>query len=482
MSSPPNGPAGNGSVTLIGFDPTAKWLADGTGAENLWRRVLPARSTSGLVLFDDSQLVGAVSQLPALALPPIGGLIALLIAYIALIGPINYLVLRRLDRREWAWVTMPVLIVVFAVGAYGFGAALRGSDVLVNEVALVRGSPGATDGTAQVYLGVFSPSRGSYQVSVPGGALLSSPINGEFFGGDSTAGTLDVLQGDPAKVRDLAVGFGSLRTIRAETPVSVPMITANLSIVDGRLKGTIANGSQVTLEKPAVVLGGTVAVLADLAPGATQTIDTPLVAGQFGQPLSDKVVGAIFNDPSQFNGTTSDLYIRHTIVDQLTYDPNFGSTGQLATDSAVILAWGSGSLLPVEIAGQVPRATGNVLYYLPAHVTIQGKTTFRGDLITLHDDRHRLAVLRQGSGQHQHRTRPGHRLVQAHRLRWHADADRARVRAQLRRRPVAGHGRPAADRAPGRHPRGLSGPADRRLRGSRPGRAARGRALRPRER
>ena len=334
------------------------------------------------MLFDDSQLVGAVSQLPSLALPPIGGLIALLIAYIALIGPINYLVLRRLDRREWAWVTMPVLIVVFAVGAYGFGAALRGSDVLVNEVALVRGSPGATDGTAQVYVGVFSPSRGSYQVSVPGGALLSSPINGEFFGGDSTAGTLDVLQGDPAKVRDLAVGFGSLRTIRAETPVSVPMVKADLSIVDGHLKGTIANESQVTLEKPAVVLGGTVAVLADLAPGATQTVDAPLVAGQFGQPLSDKVVGAIFNDPSQFNGSTSNLYIRHTIVDQLTYDPNFGSTGQLTSDGAVILAWGSGSLLPVEIAGQTPRATGNVLYYLPAHVTVQGKTTFRGDLIT----------------------------------------------------------------------------------------------------
>ena len=68
---------------------------------------------------------------------------------------------------------MPALIGVFAVGAYGYGAVLRGSDVLVNEVALVRGSPGATDGTAQVYIGVFSPSRGTYQVHVPGGALLS---------------------------------------------------------------------------------------------------------------------------------------------------------------------------------------------------------------------------------------------------------------------------------------------------------------------
>ena len=137
---------------------------------------------------------------------------------------------------------MPVLIVAFAVGAYGFGSALRGSDVIVNEVAIVRGAPDATEGTAQVYLGVFSPTRGTYQLSLPGGALLSSPVVGDFFGGDRD-GALDVLQGDPARVRDLAVGFGSLRTVRAETPVAVPLIQADLRLVDGVLEGQIKNAS-----------------------------------------------------------------------------------------------------------------------------------------------------------------------------------------------------------------------------------------------
>ena len=69
---------------------------------------------------------------------------------------------------------MPLLIVVFAVGAYGFGSLLRGSEVIVNEVAIVRGAPGTTEARAQVYVGVFSPSRQAYQLSVPGGALLSA--------------------------------------------------------------------------------------------------------------------------------------------------------------------------------------------------------------------------------------------------------------------------------------------------------------------
>ncbi len=373
---------GSGSVTIVGFDPTASWITGTTQAEGMWRRLLPTRSTGGPILGDDSQIVAAASQLPTLALPPIGGLIALLGAYILLIGPINYLVLRRLDRREWAWVTMPVLIIAFAAGAYGFGSLLRGADLIVNEVAIVRGSPGATEGTAQVYLGVFSPSRGTYQLRVPGGALLSSPTNGEFMGGNLTTTTLDVLQGDPAQVRDLGVGFGSLRTVRAETAVSVPLVQAELRLEDGHLRGTVTNASNEVLSKPAVVLGGTVAKLADLAPGASATVDVALQPVQMGQPLSDKIVGPVFfGEPNQTGPDAARMYARHTIVDQLSFDPNMGSTGQLPADGPVILAWADRELLPVEIDGAVPRRMGNVLWFLPTDVAITGTTTFRQDLL-----------------------------------------------------------------------------------------------------
>jgi len=371
---------GLGQVTLLGFDPAADWIAESDASDGMWRRLLPARTSGGLVFADDNMLVSAVSQLPSLALPPVTGLIVLLGAYILLIGPLNYLVLRRINRREWAWLTMPLLIVVFTVGAYGFGALLRGNDVIVNEVAIVSGAPGATEGAGQVYVGIFSPSRGRYQVSVPGGALLSSPIN-DFFAGQGTATQLDVLQGDPARVRDLAVGFGSLRTIRAETPVTVPLIETDLRLENGRLKGTIKNLSNERLDKPAVVLGGTVAVLKDLEPGAVATIDVLVQNNPFGQPLSDKVVGQVFFGDGRPNADTAALYIRHSIVDQLTYDPNFGSTGQLATEGPVVLAWGTRDLLAIEIENQTPRRLGNVLYYLPAQMTISGTTTFRSDLI-----------------------------------------------------------------------------------------------------
>lgn len=375
-------PYGSGAVTIIGFDPTVAWISDSDIGEGLWRQLLPARTGSGPVLTDDSQIVSAASQLPSLALPPVGGLVALLGAYILLIGPVNYLVLRRLDRRELAWVTMPILIAVFSVGAYGFGSLLRGSELIINEVAIVRGAPGTTDGTAQVYLGVFSPSRATYQLRVPGGALLSSPISGDFFGGDGTAATLDVLQGDPARVRDLGVGFGSLRTVRAESAVAVPLVEAEIRLEDGRLKGTVRNASSTTLLKPAVVLGGTVATLSDLAPGASAAVDVALAVNQFGQQLSDKIVGpAFFGDPTGLGDDAARLYARRTVIDQLTYDPNFGFTGQLPSDGPVVLAWTDQSLLPVEIEGETARRTGNILYFMPTDLDVSGETTFRTDLL-----------------------------------------------------------------------------------------------------
>jgi hypothetical protein len=378
-------PYGSGTVTILGVDPTAGWLAESTAGRSIWPSLIPARSDGSASITDDTQIVSAVGNLPSLALPPLGGLLLLLFGYVALIGPLNYLVLRRIDRREWAWVTMPVLIVAFALGAYGFGSALRGSSIIVNEVGIVRGAPDAVEGSAQVYLGVFSPSRGTYQIAVPGGPLLSSPISGDVFGGSSAS--LDILQGDApgaSRVRNLAVGFGSLRTIRAESGATVPKIHAELDLVDGTVVGTIRNDSQVTLEKPAVVLGSAAKVLRDIAPGGTAEVSLkPIGLNQFGQSLSDRIFGQIFFGNA---GTTTENarrdQTRHQIVDQLTYDPQLGNSGRLSNQGPVLLAWGRDAILDVSVEGQSANRVSNVLYYVPLSMGIEGNVTFSGDLLT----------------------------------------------------------------------------------------------------
>jgi hypothetical protein len=376
---------GNGAVAIVGIDPTSSWIAASKASDGLWRSLVPGRSSSGDVTgTDDSYMVQAVASLPSLALPPIGGLIILLFGYILLIGPINYLVLRRLDRRDWAWLTMPVLIVGFAVGAYAFGSALRGGDVLINEVAVVRGAPGVEEGLGSVYVGVFSPNRGNFQVRIPGGALLSAPVSTELNGGpDAGAGALDLLQGDPSRVRDLSIGFGSLRTLLAETPLAVPRLTSDLRLEAGTLVGTITNQSTQKLENVAIVLGGHSALLGDLEPGAERTVRLAMAENfqNFGGSLADQILGQQFFEGGSIGSEAQTMQIRHAVIDQLTYDPQFGPTGQLQADGPVLLGWTDGDPLPIEIVGQTPRRSGQTMYYVPLGMTVKGATVFTSDLV-----------------------------------------------------------------------------------------------------
>jgi hypothetical protein len=369
---------GSGHVTILGFDPTVRWLAESKSVDQLWRGVLPERTSAGGSTTNDGQIVAAVTTLPALALPPITGLLAILGAYIVIIGPINYLVLKRLDRRELAWITMPVLVLAFAAASFAYGSFLRGTDVVINEVAIVRGAPDATEATAQVYFGIFSPSRALYQVRLPQGALLAPPISEGVGGGVA----LDILQGtgaeQPSGVRNLSVGASSIRVVRAELPVAGPRMKATLDLVDGVLVGTFENASDQLLEGVAVVLGSSVLILGDVEARASREIRLPIQANPFVPSLAEQVIGPSFEGTTDAGVRRS---ARYSMVSQLTYDPNGSTNGVLLADQAVILAFGRDALLDLQVGSEQPRRIGNVMYYVPVAVGLTGRVTFQGDLL-----------------------------------------------------------------------------------------------------
>jgi hypothetical protein len=209
--------------------------------------------------------------------------------------------------------------------------------------------------------------------------LLSSTLNGELSGNQ---GSLDLVQGTPSEIRNLAIGFGSLRTLRAETPAAVPRIHAELRLEGDTLKGVVRNLSDTTLEKPAVVLGGSAIVLQDLAPGKEQAIELGVHWNPVGQSLSDKIVGQVFfGDPNRASDATQRNLVRHGVIDQLACDTFTGDCTTIDAETPVLIAWGSRELLDVRIQDQLPRRTGNAMYYIPLSMRIEGPVTFEGDLM-----------------------------------------------------------------------------------------------------
>ena len=115
---------------------------------------------------------GALSTLPALDVPPAELLLVVIVAYILLIGPISYFVLRRIDRRELAWVTAPILVVLFTACSYGIGRTMKGGDVVVNEISVVRTTSEGGSATVDTFSGIVSPDRSTYDLTVEADALI----------------------------------------------------------------------------------------------------------------------------------------------------------------------------------------------------------------------------------------------------------------------------------------------------------------------
>lgn len=364
-------PAGEGRVTFLAFDPDVAPIAEWDGADDLWKGLLRTRTAQNAWQgmppdinprqIETAPLVGALSQIPALDLPSIKLLAGLLGAYLLVVSPINYLVLRRLNRLSWAWASTLVLVGVFALASYGLGSRIRGSDVIVNTISIVQ-SDGSLDGPipARTFVGLFSPSKSSYEVDVGGPAgspvLLSQmPPSFDPWSGLAQAGGGTLVQGEPARVRDLGVSQWASRFFMAEHhPSQAPRVVADLRFEADALRGTVTNAGSVPLRDAAVFVGMAIFPLDDLAAGETKPVELPLPApranaNQQGMPVSMLLLGVDPNGGWVDFSDNRELRMRQMVLDTLY---GYGFNGPISPTGVNFVGWADAPLVPIAVTGQ----------------------------------------------------------------------------------------------------------------------------------
>jgi hypothetical protein len=155
---------------------------------------------------------------------------------------------------------------------------------------------------------------------------------------------------------------------------------ADLHLADNLLTGTLENASDVTLEHVSVVLGGSITVLGDVKPHTTVPVKLRM-GGVSQNNLADLAVGGFNGNPVAVTDELTRQAARYQMVQQLAYDPQFGWGNRLPGERPVILAFGRSPVLDVTVQGQETRRASNVLYYVPAEMSIKGQVSFGGDLI-----------------------------------------------------------------------------------------------------
>ena len=273
---------GRGTVTSLAFDPGTSALSSWSGAGLFWQRLsLDTPLPTGLQEpFDGSsgasnQVANVLRDIPGLALPPTWLLGLILLLFIIVIGPVNYLVLRAVDRRELAWVTIPLVTILFAGTIYLVGATTKGRSIVLNTASIVRISPGARSAEVVAFYGLFTPTRGIRDVTLSGESLVQPFSRSGLGDNDELGSDVRFEQGTASAVRGASFAQWTQRTIAAQGRIDPAPVAAKVELRwDGqKVVGTVTNTSSAAIEDMLLVYNNAYQSVGSLAPGASVTVD-----------------------------------------------------------------------------------------------------------------------------------------------------------------------------------------------------------------
>jgi hypothetical protein len=282
---------GGGLVTILAFDPAAEPTASSALVVPAWTQGLGRVLDHSVGSLPAARTIPGVDAMVAQVLPTSRGadlpspwLVGpLLLGYLLLVAPLNYLVLRRrLHKPDLFWVTAPMLAAAFTGAFYWLGTDVQGG-IQDQELQVLHLAPNGS--VAQVdYHSVAFRSRGDHQLDMirPG---LAAPLTFDLATGSLALtglpqGQEHVVPIQRPVVLEKGVVYGSVRVLGTATEGRQPVgVEAHLAVRAGHVVGQIVNTGKKAIHGIALYsLGGgsmTRTPLASLVPpGGTATVDS----------------------------------------------------------------------------------------------------------------------------------------------------------------------------------------------------------------
>ena len=259
--------AGMGEVRTVG----------GAAAAGRWADVVEPTPTASLADLSSFGGVNAAqieavgdavardAGLSALELPWLLGFLG---AYVALVGPVAWLVLRR-RRAALGWIVIPVVAAVFAAGSFVVGSDLRSGTTAAHGTVLETGPAGTR---ATTVLGLVSRNGRDGRGSFPDG-WTAGTVDNSFFGGQLLpTGELVVRNGGSGVQATVPLAAGAFGVLRGSGPVDDDgALVVEASSRGTEVVGTIRNDFSFPVVDVGVLLGRDTEQVGWIGAGETAT-------------------------------------------------------------------------------------------------------------------------------------------------------------------------------------------------------------------
>ncbi|MBM7856013.1 hypothetical protein JOC37_002436 [Desulfohalotomaculum tongense] len=216
---------------------------------------------------------------PQLQMPSIKLMIGVWVAYMLVVSPVIYLLLKRYKKRDWAWFFIPALALATASIIYYRGPFHRLDGPLSHNLTVVEI---LDQHVAEIQAtGLFISPRGESLSLKDSGLGLVVPRS-EYYGKErwSTAVVQYTGQGQEIYFQD--VEFWSMRRADAyKVAENIGKIDGSLKLTGDRITGTLKNNSALDLVKCIAVIGDKVIEIGELPAGDSVKINQPVKGVKF---------------------------------------------------------------------------------------------------------------------------------------------------------------------------------------------------------
>ncbi len=222
----------------------------------------------------------SMSNFPPMGMSTVKLLLGLLAVYIVIVGPVLYLVLKKLDKREKGWIVIPALAVVFVAVIFVVSRTSPYGKGMMRMVSFAELSEGAD--TAAVETDIYLKSSDAGSMTYRNEDKLDVfPQKEDYYYYNLAAGDVNcgykMLSGDRTEITFYGNQSWQTNHLSAKSTVHTGgALESTLWVENGRLKGSITNGTNIGFVDTILNANGTWLRIGQMQAGETLEIDQPV--------------------------------------------------------------------------------------------------------------------------------------------------------------------------------------------------------------
>lgn len=292
--------AGKGNVLYAAYDISQDPINSWSGHAAVWNIVLSGNLLSDTAIqggnnrmyIEDfkSGLNYLLDYFPSLTFPPFSRLFWMLIAYAIIVAPLLYYILKKLDKREWAWLGIPVIAIIASISIYFAGTSGKTSArTHTLNVMELDGSGHAYRTTAS---SLFVPRGGNYELEFAEDTHVMVRREDNLFSGNSVNSAIKEFvreQEESTMVNLREMTHRSMVKTWIDQKETREFGEFDIDVVydsNGKPQGTVTNHTDRALTHAALIIGGELYLLGDMSPQQSVQIGTQgitVMYGSYGQ-------------------------------------------------------------------------------------------------------------------------------------------------------------------------------------------------------